>query len=113
MPLTINQARAAVAASKAGDPQKIADGRCLSLLCRGGRGYWVFNFRDPTTGKLRSAGLGSLADISPQQARIKADAMRAGALLPSRGGRPPHGVAAIGETFAAAPRQYLAHHANE
>ncbi len=112
MPLTVNQARAAVAASKAGDPQKIADGRCLSLLCRGGRGYWVFNFRDPNTGKLRSAGLGSLADISPQQARIKADAMRSGALPPSRGaGR--YLVATIGETFADAARQYLADHANE
>jgi hypothetical protein len=103
MPLTVNQAR--VAASKSGGPQKIADGRCLSLLCRGGRGYWVFNFRDPDTGKLRSAGLGSLPDVSPQQARIKADAMRSGA-LPSPRGR--HYVAAtIGETFADAARQYL------
>jgi len=113
MPLTVNQARAAVAASKAGDPQKIADGRCLSLLCRGGRGYWVFNFRDPNTGKLRSAGLGSLADISPQQARIKADAMRSGALPPSRGGGRHYVVATTGETFADAARQYLADHANE
>jgi integrase len=113
MPLTVSQARAAVAASKAGDPQKIADGRSLSLLCRGGRGYWVFNFRDPNTGKLRSAGLGSLEDVSPQQARIKADAMRSGALPPPHGVGRHYTVATTGETFADAARQYLADHANE
>jgi hypothetical protein len=76
------QAKAAVAASKTlapGKARKLSDGRSVALVCKAGRAFWVLNFRDPNTGKLRSAGLGAFPETSPQQARIKADALRSGA----------------------------------
>jgi hypothetical protein len=82
MPVTMSQAKAAVSAAKSlppGKSRKLSDGRSVALVCNATRAYWVLNYRDPVTGKLRSAGLGSFADTTPQQARIKADALRSGA----------------------------------
>jgi integrase len=55
---------------------KIADGRSLYLVVRGGRGYWVHEYRD---GKVRrSRGLGSAAKVSPAAARRARDAFAVG-----------------------------------
>jgi integrase len=51
---------------------KIADGRSLYLIVRGGRGYWVHEYREGK--KRRSRGLGSAADVSPAAARRARDA---------------------------------------
>jgi integrase len=61
---------------KKGVNAKIADGRSLYLVVRGGRGYWVHEYRD---GKVRrSRGLGSAATVSPAAARRARDAFAVG-----------------------------------
>src|SRR4051812_10951902 len=63
-------------AIRSGVNTKIADGRSLYLVVRGGRGYWVHEYRD---GKARrSRGLGSAADVSPAAARRARDAFVVG-----------------------------------
>lgn len=112
--LTYPIAAAAVEEAKSlplGKSRKLTDGRSVALVCSRTRAFWVFNYRDPTTGKLRSAGLGSFETTSPSVARKKADALRSGATpLPV----PRHArVVAPGASLADALREWLANHGAE
>ena len=63
-------------AIRSGVNVKIADGRSLYLVVRGGRGYWVHEYRDDKT--RRSRGLGSAANVSPAAARRAREAFVVG-----------------------------------
>ena len=60
------------------EPGRHSDGRCLHLYVqRNGTASWIFRYRDRLTGKLRDKGLGSLDDVSLEQARLRASECRA------------------------------------
>src|SRR5713101_4216775 len=40
---------------------KLYDGESLFLVCRNGRGFWRYQYRDPTTKKFASKGLAASA----------------------------------------------------
>lgn len=58
---------------KLNQPGRFNDGGGLYLLVKPGGGkYWMFRYRDRTTGKHRDKGLGPFADVSLLKAREKA-----------------------------------------
>src|SRR5215213_5546587 len=108
-------------AIRAGVNAKIADGRSLYLIVRGGRGYWVHEYRD---GKARrSHGLGSAASVTPAAARRARDSFvvgrrnGAGVLMTSIAGvsaTPMQAPTPIADKlFGEAHSSYLKNHADE
>jgi integrase len=62
-------------------PGRYNDGGGLYLLVKSGGGkYWLFRYRDRTTGKHRDKGLGSCIDVTLARAREKAAEHRASLL---------------------------------
>jgi integrase len=98
------------AAVKSGVNQKLADGHNLYLVVKNGMGFWVYQFRDGKV--IRSKGLGSVAKVTPAQARRAREAFavawREGLELPRFGPHKPRG-----EKFAVAADAYLENHADE
>jgi integrase len=81
------------------------DGGSLYLVVRGGRGAWVFQFRDGS--KLRSKGLGTLPDVTLAQARKK----RADVLAGHR--NEPTVPKSDGLAFGVLAEKYLTDHATD
>jgi len=113
---------------------KLYDGESLFLVCRNGRGFWRYQFRDPITKKFASKGLGPADQVTLKRARQLRDdrasdnrrmreALKAGSAIPAvpTGGNlpvammPRHAtaVAPSSVTFRAAARTYLESHAND
>jgi hypothetical protein len=71
--LTTLEIQSAIAASRQPENRgKIitkSDGGSLYLFARNGNGSWVYQFRDPRTGKLRCEGLGSHTEVTLKRAR--------------------------------------------
>lgn len=67
----------AVAVRNAKVPGMYCDGRGLYLkVAKGGTKSWIFRWRDRVSGRLRDKGLGSVLDVTLEQARIAADVCR-------------------------------------
>jgi hypothetical protein len=48
---------------------KLYDGESLFLVCRNGRGFWRYQYRDPITKKFASKGLGPADQVTLKRAR--------------------------------------------
>jgi integrase len=104
-----------IAESRGQKPRRYADGNSIYLVTTGNGGAsWTYQFWEASTGRVRAIGLGSAADLSPPQARRKAEdfrvALRNGtAVLPSwrRAVASRASVVPGGETFAQAAATYL------
>ena len=48
---------------------KLYDGESLFLVCRNGRGFWRYQYRDPITKKFASKGLGPAHQVTLKRAR--------------------------------------------
>jgi integrase len=78
------------------------DGGSLRLIVRGGRGSWVFQFRDGAV--LRSKGLGTLPAVTLAMARERRNAIR------DSHGDEPHKPKGKGSSFEVLAEQYFGHH---
>ena len=71
------RALTAVAVRNQKKPGMYCDGRGLYLkVARGGTKSWIFRWRDRVSGQLRDKGLGSVFDVTLEQARVAAGACR-------------------------------------
>lgn len=100
MPLKPDYVKAAIKASDGVKTfTRISDGGgSLYLMTRNGRGYWSFMYKQVR--KLRSKILGSAADLSPNQARLKRNRFALGLKDGKVPAEQPRGVAALREASA-------------
>jgi hypothetical protein len=112
---------------------KLYDGESLFLVCRNGRGFWRYQYRDPITKKFASKGLGPADQVTLKRARLLRndhasdnrrvrEALKARAAIPAVPNSPvatmlqmPRHSTAVASsvTFREVARRYLESHAND